>query len=128
MTERLQLLDLPEDVKTAILNEGLPIKKAMLLKDIASVKKRRKLLNRAKEGDLEQFKQFVKGQAAGRAPRQAWEYSDNLKTFAKDTEGVHLYKDRISFQFGNESSLVQLLTQLLDRIKIKGGRPATTEQ
>ncbi len=121
--ERLALLDLPDDLKEAVSQGTLSMKKADTLKNLKDDKARAKLVEKASAVDLQHLKVLVEKAedklTKGRKPREAWDVHQGLKEFSKSIEGVRLYRDRISFKFDTEESLRDLLTKMLKLLEEK---------
>jgi ParB family chromosome partitioning protein len=115
--DRLALLTLPQDLKQAVETGGLPLKKAMELKRVPDAKQRARLTARAPSLDLDSLKALVDAvgvpRPKGRKPPDRWNTLPGLRDFAHNTEGVRLYRDRISLQFDSSETLMNLLTQML---------------
>ena len=119
--ERLALLDLPDDLKEAVSQGTLSMKKADALKKVNDDKARARLIGKASAVDLQHLKVLIeKAQdklIKGRKPRESWDVYTELREFSKSTEGVRLYKDRISFRFDTEESLHDLLIKVLELLE-----------
>ena len=116
--ERLALLDLPGDLKDAVIQGILPLKKAILLKKVSKLKLRAKLIELSASWDLDTLRSEVESLLEkverGRKPREKWESLPGLKEFTLTTSGVRLYRDRISLQFNSAENLSTLLQQVID--------------
>ncbi len=117
MGERITLLDLPDDLKKAVSQGTLSLKKANVLKKLDDEKVRAKLIEKAKSVDVQKLKTLVKKAEAGRKPTEKWNVHRGLKELSRSTEGVRLYKDRISFRFDTEESLHDLLIKVLELLE-----------
>lgn len=117
--ERLALLDLPYDLKETVSQGTLSMKKADALKKVKDDKARTRLIEKAKSVDVRKLKTLVKKAEAGRKPRESWDVHQGLRELSRSTEGVRLYKDRISFRFDTEESLRELLTKMLKLLEEK---------
>ena len=111
--ERIALLRLPNDLRGAVSQGTISMKKADLLQRIKNAKVRAKLLERAPTLDLPTLRALVE-KIVNRStqPRNAaepWNYHEELQAYAKTNTNVRLYKDRVSFKFDDEKSLHDLL-------------------
>jgi len=111
--ERMLLLRLPDDLRDAVSQGTISMKKADLLRRVKSSKVRARLLERAPMLDLPTLRALVENTvnklAQTRKPAEPWEYNERLMAFAKSNENIRLYKDRVSFKFDSEKSLYDLL-------------------
>jgi len=114
--ERLALLDLPDDLKEAVSKGTLPIKKALALSKLKDAKTRAKLIDKAATVDLQHLKVLIEktvdSLTDGPKPKEAWEVHQGLRQLSKSIEGFRLYKDRISFRFDSDKSLLDMLIQI----------------
>ena len=114
---RMALLDLPDDLKDAVEQGTLPLKKAIELKKIEDQKLRAKLIAKGGTGDLEEFISLIQTtiEKHGKVskPREKIDVLPGLKVFSKTTPGVRLYRDRISFNFDSQDALRKLLSRVL---------------
>ena len=112
--ERMLLLRLPDDLRDAVSQGTISMKKADLLRRVKSAKVRARLLERAPMLDLPTLRALVENtvnkQTQTRKPVESWDYNEGLKEFANSNDNVRLYKDRVSFQFDSEKSLYDLLS------------------
>ena len=120
VNDRLLLLDLPEDVKKAM-NEGrLSLKKAIEAGKIPNEIIRARLLRKGNEGTLDEFKQMIEEELSrvktGRKQYQKSDILPALREFSSQIEGVRVTKDRLTIKFESTQDLlaaITLLTELL---------------
>ncbi len=116
VNDRLSLLLLPADLKKAIADKTLSLKKALALSKIPIERLRAKLILRGASLDLEQFKQLIDDEIIRRKqkrnPNEKWDVLPELKQFAKANDSVHIFKNRISLRYDSLDSLRQLLSEL----------------
>lgn len=117
ISERMSLLELPEDVQAAIADGRISLKKGIELARMPIEKARRKLLEKGGSGDLEQFKGLIEEEFARRKmKRKAYEKFDllpGLRAFSKSNDGIHVYKDRLNVKFDSPQSLYAMLLQII---------------
>jgi hypothetical protein len=105
---------LPDDLRDAVSQGTISMKKADLLRRVKGSKVRGRLLERAPMLDLPTLRALVENTvnklAQTRKPAEPWDYHDGLKEFANSNENIRLYKDRVSFKFDSEKSLYDLLS------------------
>jgi ParB family transcriptional regulator, chromosome partitioning protein len=111
--ERMLLLRLPDDLRDAVSQGTISMKKADLLRRVKSSKVRGRLLERAPMLDLPTLRALVENTvsklAQARKTAESWDYNERLMAFAKSNENIRLYKDRVSFKYDSEKSLYDLL-------------------
>ncbi len=117
VSDRVSLLEMPKDVKEAVIGGRLSLKKALELSKVPIERFRTKLLERGAEGDLEQFKQMIQDEYARRQrTRKPYEKMDllpELRQFAKTNDAVRIFKNRISLRYDSQEKLHQLLSELV---------------
>jgi len=117
VSERIQLLDLPDDLKEPVSNGTLPLKKALELKKITNPQKRARIFAKSSSGDLEQLRILVESvlekTCKPHKKREKWDTLQDIRDFSRKTKGVRFYKDRISVQFKTPDDLRNLLIQML---------------
>ncbi len=119
---RLALLNLPDDLKSAVSQGVISLKKADVLKTVKNAKARSRLLARAPQLDLPTLRTLAEKARAKGGNKQEKEPKPNainpeLQEFAKSTKGFRVYKDRISFRFESEDELRNLLGRLLEMLR-----------
>jgi len=116
--ERLALLKLPIDLKDAVSQGTISMKKADVLRKVKNTKVRARLLEKAPKLDLSTIRALVDKTESKivsiRKPSKSWNIQRELKEFAKSNESVRLYRDRISFKFDSEESLCELMNKVLN--------------
>lgn len=116
--ERIALLRLPNDLRNAVSQGRISMKKADLLQRIKNSKVRAKLLERATTLDLPTLRALVEKilnrSSQPRNPGEPWDYHEQLLAFAKSNKNIRLYKDRVSFKFDSEKSLHEMLKIVLE--------------
>ncbi|MBM3325686.1 MAG: ParB/RepB/Spo0J family partition protein [Calditrichaeota bacterium] len=121
VNDRLALLELPEDVKQA-LNEGrLSLKKAIELGKIPNTRLRARLLKKGNEGTFDEFKQLIEEEVSrvrkGRKPYEKQDLLADLRSYTEQVEGVRVFKDRLSIKFTSTQELIAIISQLIDLLK-----------
>ena len=117
---RLSILDLPADLQDAIDDNRIPYRKALELKNIENQDLRGILIERSKEGDLEEFKQIIQKEIedAEREPvarkTHKWNVSQAFWKYVKQQDSINITKERLSIKYDSEENLKGLLNKLID--------------
>lgn len=121
--ERIALLELPDDIKQAVIESKMPLKKALALAKIPLARLREKLLKKGAGLDTEAFIELInealnKPKAKQNTPAD-WKMNLELKEFAKGSNQIRIFKDRISLKYESDDDLRSLLQQILTLLNDK---------
>ena len=120
VSDRIALLDLPDDLQQAVDAGKLPIKKAFKLRDIDNPDLRAILIEESIGGSLDDFSRLIEKESAlavtdprmkRRIPIVA---SQRFRDFTRGTNWVSLSGHKISVNFESEDNLRELLTQIVN--------------
>ena len=121
VNDRLLLLELPNDVKQALSEGRLSLKKAIELGKIANERMRARLLRKGNEGTLEEFKQLIEDELSKiKKGRKQYERSNilpELRDFSERAEGIRVFKDRLSIRFTSIQELLTTISKLMELLK-----------
>lgn len=121
ISERISLLDLPQDLQTLVMEGILPLKKALVIGRIPVPKVRAKYIEKASGIDLEQLREQVDQEFARRQRRREkrytrWDIPEELREFARHNGKVRLFRNRISIRFDSSETLRAILYEILHRL------------
>lgn len=121
VNDRLLLNDLYKDVRQALIEGHISLKKAIELGKIPNERLRARLLKKGNEGTLDEFKQMIEEEISRvKRGRKSYEKSDilpELRDFSERTEGVRIFKDRISIKFSTTQELLETIGKLMTLLK-----------
>lgn len=124
VNDRLLLIDLYKDVREALVTGHISLKKAIELGKIPNERMRARLLKKGNEGTLDEFKELIEEEISrvkkGRKAYEKWDVLPELREFSEKTEGVRIYKDRLSIKFTSTSQLLDTIAKLMELLK-EGG-------
>ncbi len=119
--ERLALLDLPEDLKAAVISRKLPLRKALDLSKIPLPRVREKLIKKGSGFDTEAFGELVEDEIARlqkkRKPYEKWDAPPELREFVKGNDSVRLSRNKITLRYESPEALLSLLAELVSVLK-----------